>query len=80
MHDAGHLLTRIDFGAGGFAPLHLLRCCMEAGVELRPAVERGHDHGPALMTPGVIPVMTDDVTPQAVVVGVNPGHHVKSDT
>lgn len=74
LHDAGHPLTRIDLRAGRFAPLHVLRYGPETGAELAPAVECGHDHMPPLMPLRVIPVMTDDVPAQAVVVGVNPGH------
>jgi len=35
---------------------------------------------PALMAIRVVPIVMHDVTPQVVVIGVNPGHDVKSGT
>jgi hypothetical protein len=76
VHGSGYVLTRIDLLTGRCAPVDLLRYRIDAGVELTPAVERGHDHAPALTALPVIPVVTDDVTPQALVIGINSGHDV----
>jgi len=78
VHGSGHMLTRIHMLADRFASLYLLRCGLETGVELPSAVECSHDHVPALMAFRVIPVVMDDVTSQAVVLGVNSGHSAKS--
>jgi hypothetical protein len=76
LHDSGHMLTEINRLASGAAPPYLLRRGIKAGVELRSAVECRHNHVPALTALRVIPVVTHDVTPQGVVVGVHPAHDV----
>ena len=78
MHGSRHMLTPINLLASGSASLYLLCHGLETGIELPSGIERSHDHVPALMALRVIPVVTDDVTPHTVVLGVNPGHDVKS--
>ena len=55
--------------ADGPAPPYLRSDRIEAGAELPPAVERRHDHVPALMAHRVTPIVTHDVTPQVAVTG-----------
>jgi len=71
------VLTRIHLLARRPAPIDLLPNGPQTGVELPPAVKRGHDDVPALTALRVIPEVAHDKAPQGVICGVNPGHSLQ---